>query len=61
MKKKKDDFKFTLTKISENPDGSVNCECEMSDFATGKLIEIGVITLIKQYIDQEKKKENGSA
>jgi hypothetical protein len=63
MRKKKpvDDFQFTITKVSDNPDGSANCVCDMSEFVAGKLIEIGVITLLKEYIDQEKKKQNGSA
>jgi hypothetical protein len=55
-----DDYSFTITKIKENPDGSAECTIDISDFVKGKLIEKGVIALLQEYIDQEKKK-NGSA
>ena len=51
-----DDFKFTINTISENEDGSANCEVEMDDYTKGKLIEIGVIAILKEHIAQEKMK-----
>ena len=56
MKRKKEDFKFTINTISENEDGSANCEVEMNDYTKGKLIEIGVIAILKEHIAQEKMK-----
>lgn len=60
-KKLEDDFSFVLEKITENPDGSVDCVVHMSDFVKGKLIERGVIVILQEYINQEKEKKNGSA
>jgi hypothetical protein len=56
MKRKKEEFKFTIKTLSENEDGSANCEVEMDDFTKGKLIEIGVIAILKEHIAQEKMK-----
>ena len=56
MKRKKEDFKFTINTISENEDGSANCEVDMDDYTKGKLIEIGVIAILKEHIAQEKMK-----
>ena len=56
MKRKKENFKFTIKTISENDDGSANCEVDMDDYTKGKLIEIGVISILKEYIAQEKMK-----
>lgn len=56
MKRKKEEFKFTIKTISENEDGSANCEVEMDDYTKGKLIEIGVIAILKEHIAQEKMK-----
>jgi len=56
MKRKKENFKFTIKTISENEDGSANCEVEMNDYTKGKLIEIGVIAILKEHIAQEKMK-----
>ena len=56
MKRKKEDFKFTIKTISENEDGSANCEVDMDDYTKGKLIEIGVIAILKEHIAQEKMK-----
>jgi len=60
-KKKEDDFSFTLEKLTENPDGSVDCVVHMSDFVKGKLIEKGVIAMLQEYINQQKEKQDGSA
>jgi hypothetical protein len=56
MKRKKQDFKFTIKTISENEDGSANCEVELNDYTKGKLIELGVISILKEHIAQEKMK-----
>lgn len=56
MKRKKENFRFTIKTISENEDGSANCEVELDDYTKGKLIEIGVITILKEHIAQEKMK-----
>jgi hypothetical protein len=56
MKRKKQDFKFTIKTISENEDWSANCEVDMNDYTKGKLIELGVISILKEHIAQEKMK-----
>jgi hypothetical protein len=56
MKRKKEEFKFTIKTISENEDGSANCEVDMNDYTKGKLIELGVISILKEHIAQEKMK-----
>ena len=56
MKRKKQEFKFTIKTISENEDGSANCEVDMNDYTKGKLIELGVISILKEHIAQEKMK-----
>ena len=56
MKRKKEEFKFTIKTQSENEDGSANCEVDMDDYTKGKLIEIGVIAILKEHIAQEKMK-----
>lgn len=56
MKRKKQEFKFTIKTISENEDGSANCEVDMNDYTKGKLIELGVISILKDHIAQEKMK-----
>ena len=56
MKRKKEEFKFTIKTISENEDGSANCEVDMDDYTKGKLIEIGVIAILKEHIAHEKMK-----
>ena len=56
MKRKKENFRFTIKTLSENEDGSANCEVDMDDYTKGKLIEIGVIAILKEQIAQEKMK-----
>lgn len=56
MKRKEKEFKFSIRTLSENEDGSANCEVDMDDYTKGKLIEIGVITILKEHIAQEKMK-----
>jgi len=56
MKRKKENFRSTIKTLSENEDGSANCEVDMDDYTKGKLIEIGVISILKEHIAQEKMK-----
>ena len=56
MKRKEKEFKFSIRTLSENEDGSANCEVDMDDYTKGKLIEIGVIAILKEHIAQEKMK-----
>jgi hypothetical protein len=56
MKRKKENFRFTIKTLSENEDGSANCEVELNDYTKGKLIELGVISILKEHIAQEKMK-----
>jgi len=46
-------IQFTVEKIDENSDGSVNCIVEMNDYTKGKLIELGVISILKQHISEQ--------
>jgi len=48
------DIQFTMTYVSENDDGSANYNLDLNEFTTSKLVEIGVIALLKQHIEQEK-------
>ena len=61
MKRKKENFRFTIKTLSENEDGSANCEVDMDDYTKGKLIEIGVIAILKEHIAQEKMKHANEA
>jgi len=49
-----DEIKFTMTFASDNGDGSANYNLDLNEYTTSKLVEIGVIALLKQHIDQEK-------
>jgi hypothetical protein len=53
--KRKNDFKFTVNRITENEDGSANCEVDMNDYTKTKLIEAGVMSILRQYIEQERR------
>ena len=44
---------FRMTKLKERPDGGADMELDMNDYTKSKLIEIGVISLLKQHIDQQ--------
>jgi len=50
--KKEHDFKFTITHTKENDDGSCDVEINMSDYVRERLVEAGVISLLKQHINQ---------
>ena len=49
------EIKFTMTPIKENPDGSVDYSLDMNEYTQAKLIEMGVISALKDAIKQQKK------
>jgi len=51
-----DDIEFTMVFESNNDDGSANYKLDLNEYTTGKLVEIGVIALLKENIAQEKAK-----
>ena len=54
-----DDIEFTMVFESNNDDGSANYKLDLNEYTTSKLVEIGVISLLKEHIEQERaKKEN---
>lgn len=50
-KKKQPEFKFTITRMKDNPDGSCDVQVDMNDYAKERLIEAGVLALLKQHIN----------
>ena len=53
-----DDIQFTMVFESNNDDGSANYRLDLNEYTTSKLVEIGVIALLKQHIEQERAKRN---
>jgi len=51
------DIQFTMTHAMDHDDGSATYNLDLNQFTTGKLVEIGVITLLKEHIAQEKAKK----
>ena len=51
-----DDIQFTMTFESNNDDGSANYKLDLNEYTTSKLVEIGVIALLKENIALEKAK-----
>ena len=51
-----DDIQFTMTFESNNDDGSANYKLDLNEYTTSKLVEIGVISLLKEHIEQERAK-----
>lgn len=51
-KKPEPDFRFTITRIKDNPDGSSDVELNLSDYVKERLIEAGVVALLKQHINE---------
>jgi hypothetical protein len=51
-----DDIQFTMVFESNNDDGSANYKLDLNEYTTGKLVEIGVISLLKEHIEQERAK-----
>jgi hypothetical protein len=45
-----------MTFESNNDDGSANYKLDLNEYTTSKLVEIGVISLLKENIAQEKAK-----
>jgi hypothetical protein len=54
-----DDIEFRMVFESNNDDGSANYRLDLNDYTTSKLVEIGVIALLKEHIAQEKAKREG--
>lgn len=52
-----DDIQFTMTHATDHDDGSATYNLDMNEYTAGKLIEIGVIALLKEHIEQEKAKK----
>jgi len=52
-----DDIQFTMMHAMDHNDGSATYNLDMNEYTTGKLIEIGVIALLKEHIEQEKAKK----
>ena len=51
------DIQFTMTHAMDHDDGSATYNLDLNQHTTGKLIEIGVIALLKQHIEQERAKK----
>jgi len=51
-----DDIQFTMVFDSNNDDGSANYRLDLNEYTTSKLVEIGVISLLKEHIEQERAK-----
>jgi hypothetical protein len=51
-----DDIQFTMVFESNNDDGSANYKLDLNEYTTSKLVEIGVISLLKEHIAQEQAK-----
>ena len=51
-----DDIQFTMVFESNNDDGSANYRLDLNEYTTSKLVEIGVISLLKEHIEQERAK-----
>jgi hypothetical protein len=52
-----DEIRFTMTFKEEHEDGSATYNLDLNPFTNSKLVEIGVIALLKQHIEQEKVKK----
>ena len=51
-----DDIQITKVFESNNDDGSANYKLDLNEYTTSKLVEIGVISLLKEHIAQEQAK-----
>lgn len=49
------DIEFGMIYVKDNPDGSADYKLRMNEYTQAKLIELGVIGLLKQAIAQQKK------
>jgi len=51
------DIQFTMTHAMDHDDGSATYNLDLNPYTNGKLVEIGVIALLKEHIAQEKAKK----
>lgn len=49
------ELEFSMIYVKDNPDGSADYTLRMNDYTQAKLVELGVIGLLKQAIAQQKK------
>ena len=49
------EIEFRMTHVKDNPDGSGDYKLHMNEYTQAKLVELGVIGLLKQAIAQQKK------
>lgn len=49
------EIEFRMEHVKDNPDGSGDYELHMNEYTKAKLIELGVIGLLKEHIAQQKK------
>ena len=52
-----DDIQFTMTHAMDHDDGSATYNLDLNPYTNGKLVEIGVIALLKEHIEQQKAKK----
>jgi len=52
------DIQFTMTHAMDHDDGSATYNLDLNPHTNGKLVEIGVIALLKEHIAQEKAKRS---
>ena len=55
------DNQLNITQYEELPDGSARIEVEMDSYVTERLIEVGLITVLKKYIDEEEAEDGDSS
>jgi hypothetical protein len=53
------DMKLQIEILKENEDGSADAVVHFDKEALGVLVEEGVISILRQYIEQDKKKKKG--
>lgn len=49
------EIEFRMTHVKDNPDGSGDYQLSMNEYTQAKLVELGVIGLLKEHIRQQKK------
>ena len=49
------ELEFSMIYVKDNPDGSADYKLRMNEYTQAKLVELGVIGLLKQAIAQQKK------
>jgi hypothetical protein len=53
------DMKLQIEILKENEDGSADAVVHFDKEALGVLVEEGVISILRQYIEQDKKQKKG--